>query len=607
MSRMVGRPGGGSMGEADKAKDFAKTLKKLGKYLKRYYVFFIIAVFLCIGASVFSIIGPKILGNATTLIFDGLTSKVSGGAGIDFTKLGNILLLLLGLYSASALFTFIQGLLMNEVAFRASFNLREDISKKMNTLPLSYYDKHTIGDTLSRVTNDVDLISDSLNQVIQSILTNVITVIGIIIMMFTISWQLTIIALLVLPASFLVISLVVKKSQRYFKLQQDTLGVLNGHVEEMYAGHNIVSVFNQEQRSIKTFEEENGELYTSAWKSQFLSTLMMPMMNMMTNIGLVGVIVFGAYIANKKIITVGDIQAFIQYMRSFNQPVSQFAQITNVLQSAVAAAERVFTFLETPDEKAILNPQEPEITHGSVEFKNVHFGYTDDKIIIPDFSATLEPGTKIAIVGPTGAGKTTLVKLLMHFYDIQGGDILVDGQSIYAMERQSLRQNFGMVLQDTWLFSGSIKDNLLFGNLEATQDEIVKAAKLARADTFIRTLPEGYDTILNEETTNISQGQKQLLTIARAILRDPKILILDEATSSVDTRTEKLIQQAMENLMVGRTSFVIAHRLSTIKDADTILVLDQGDIVEVGNHDELLAKNGFYAKLYYAQFAGTDI
>ena len=555
-------------------------------------------------STIFSIVGPKILGEATTILFEGIMNMISeNGLGIDFDGIKNILFTLLALYIVSALFSYIQGLIMTKVTMNVTYKMRKDISHKINKLPLSYFDKKTQGEVLSYITNDVDTVSQSLNQGITQIITSVTMLIGIIVMMLSISWQMTIIAILVLPVAIALISGVVKKSQKYFIKQQEYLGNVNGHIEEMYTNHTIVRAFNGQKASTEQFEEYNKNLYNAGWKSQFLSGLMPPIMNFVSNLGYVVVCIMGGYYASTGTITVGNIQSFIQYMRSFNQPISQMANLSNVLQSTMAAAERVFELLDEKEEiPETNNPASVDGVVGNVEFKNVHFGYNPEKIIINDFSASVKKGQKIAIVGPTGAGKTTIVKLLMRYYDVTSGAILLDGTDIRDFTRNDLRSQFGMVLQDTWSFNETIMENIRYGKLSATDEEVIKAAKEAQVDHFVRTLPEGYNTILNEESTNISQGQKQLLTIARAFLADPKILILDEATSSVDTRTEILIQKAMESLMKGRTSFVIAHRLSTIRDADMILVMDQGDIVEQGNHEELLQKGGFYEKLYNSQF-----
>ena len=607
--RMGGGPMGGGMGApTEKAKDFKGTLKKLLKYLGRYKIAIIIVMIFAVLSTVFSIVGPKILGEATTILFEGIMNMISeNGLGIDFDGIKNILLTLLVLYIISAAFSYIQGLIMTKVTMNVTYKLRKDISHKINKLPLSYFDRKTQGEVLSYITNDVDTVSQSLNQGITQIITSVTMLIGIIVMMLSISWQMTIIAILVLPVAIGLITGVVKKSQKYFIKQQEYLGNVNGHIEEMYTNHTIVRAFNGQKSSTEQFEEYNKNLYNAGWKSQFLSGLMPPIMNFVSNLGYVIVCIMGGYYASSGTITVGNIQSFIQYMRSFNQPISQIANLSNVIQSTMAAAERVFELLDEKEEiPETNNPAKVEGIEGNVEFKNVHFGYNPEKIIINDFSASVKKGQKIAIVGPTGAGKTTIVKLLMRYYDVTSGAILLDGTDIRDFTRNDLRSQFGMVLQDTWSFNETIMENIRYGRLEATDEEVIKAAKEAQVDHFVRTLPEGYNTILNEESTNISQGQKQLLTIARAFLADPKILILDEATSSVDTRTEILIQKAMESLMKGRTSFVIAHRLSTIRDADMILVMNQGDIVEQGTHEELLAKGGFYEKLYNSQFEEVE-
>ena len=528
---------------------------------------------------------------------------MSGGSGIDFTKVGEILIAVLCLYAVSAAFSFIQGYIMTGISQKMTYRLRKEISEKINRMPMNYLDKMTHGEILSRITNDIDTLGQSLNQSATQVITSVTTIIGVLVMMLSISPLMTLIALLILPISMGLISLIVKKSQKYFKSQQEYLGHINGQVEEVYGGHNIVKVFNKEGDVIQTFDETNEILYQSAWKSQFLSGMMMPVMQFVGNLGYVGVSILGGYLAIKKTIEVGDIQSFIQYVRSFTQPIQQVAQVANMLQSTAAASERVFAFLEEQEEdQTVPEPVSVDGLEGRVEFDHVHFGYNPDHTIINDFSARVEPGQKIAIVGPTGAGKTTMVKLLMRFYDVNSGSIKVDGHDIRDFNRSELRQMFGMVLQDTWLFKGSIEDNIRYGRLDASHEEVVEAAKAAHVHRFVQTLPSGYDMELNEEASNVSQGQKQLLTIARAILADPKILILDEATSSVDTRTEVRIQKAMDNLMKGRTSFIIAHRLSTIRDADMILVMKDGDIIEQGNHEELLAQNGFYAELYNSQF-----
>ena len=609
------RPGGfgGPMGgmhlAGGKAKDFKGTLKKLINYLKPYRVSIIIVLIFAIGSAAFSIIGPKILGKATTKLFEGLISKISGtaDAGIDFTYIGKIIVLLLVLYAISAVFSFVQGFIMSGIAQKVSYNLRKEISLKINKMPLKYFDKMTQGEVLSRVTNDVDTVSNTLNQSLSQVFTSITTLVGVLIMMLSISVTMTLAAIIVVPLSGLLISLVVKKSQKYFKEQQKFLGHVNGHVEEIYSGHNIMKAFNGENKAVEEFEDLNNTLYNSAWKSQFLSGMMMPIMTFIGNIGYVIVTILGGYLTVKNRIEVGDIQSFIQYIRSFNQPIAQAAQIANVLQSTAAAAERVFEFLEEEEElDDSITPIDIEKIKGEVTFNNVHFGYNENKIIINDFSSKIKPGQRIAIVGPTGAGKTTIVKLLMRFYELNGGEILLDNYNINDFTRRDLRKVFGMVLQDTWLFNGSIMENIRYGNLNASDEEVIEAAKAAHVDHFVKTLPDGYNMELNEDAGNVSQGQKQLLTIARAILADPKILILDEATSSVDTRTEVLIQKAMDNLMHGRTSFIIAHRLSTIRDADLILVMKDGDIVEQGTHTELLSRNGFYASLYNSQFENNS-
>ncbi|MGV1077360.1 ABC transporter ATP-binding protein [Clostridium perfringens] len=604
MGGPMGRMGGGPRA-VEKAKDFKGTMKKLGVYLKPYSLSIAIVILFAIGSAAFSIVGPKILGKATTKIFEGLVQKITGvpDASIDFGYIGNIAMILVALYLVSSLFGIIQSFIMSGVAQKVSYNLRKQISEKMDTLPLNYFDTRTNGEVLSRITNDVDTVNQTLNQSLSQIITSVVTLIGVLIMMFSISWIMTLATLIILPVSMVLISLVVKKSQKYFKSQQEYLGHLNGQVEEVYGGHNIMKAFNREEASTKDFDELNNTLYKSAWKSQFLSGMMMPIMSFVGNLGYVLVSILGGWLTIKSVITVGDIQAFIQYVRSFNQPISQMAQVANIMQSTAAAAERVFEFLDEEDEvKDPVNSVDPSEIRGEVEFEDVHFGYNEDKIIINDFSVDVKPGQKVAIVGPTGAGKTTIVKLLMRFYDINSGSIKIDGHDIRDFKRADLRNLFGMVLQDTWLFNGTIMENLRYGRLDATDAEVKEAAKAAHVDHFVKTLPDGYNMVLNEEASNISQGQKQLLTIARAFLKDPKLLILDEATSSVDTRTELLIQKAMEKLMEGRTSFIIAHRLSTIRDADLILVMKDGDIVEQGNHEELLEKGGFYSSLYNSQF-----
>ncbi|MFB5249160.1 ABC transporter ATP-binding protein [Bacillus mycoides] len=604
-----GGPMGGGMRKIEKAKNFKGTMNKLLQYLKPYKLSILVVILFAIGSAAFTIVGPKILGNATTKLFEGLVSKVSGapGAAIDFTYIGNTVILLLGLYLLSTVFGIIQGYIISGVAQKVSYNFRKEIDEKINRMPLNYFDKTTHGEVLSRITNDVDTVSQTLNQSMSQIITSVITIIGVLIMMLSISWQMTLVALLILPVSMILIMAVVKRSQKYFKSQQEYLGHVNGQVEEIYSGHNIVKAFNKEEEEVKKFEKVNDTLYHSAWKSQFLSGMMMPIMTFIGNIGYVAVSILGGWLAVKRTIAVGDILAFVQYVRSFTQPIAQVAQIANVLQSTAAAAERVFEFLEEEEEvPEAENPVKLQKVQGEVTFQDVQFGYNPDKIIINNFSANIKPGQKVAIVGPTGAGKTTIVKLLMRFYDINSGAICIDGHDIKDFTREDLRSMFGMVLQDTWLFNGPIMENIRYGRLDATDEEVIEAAKAAHVHSFVKTLPNKYQMELNEEASNVSQGQKQLLTIARALLADPKILILDEATSSIDTRTEVLIQKAMENLMEGRTSFIIAHRLSTIRDADLILVMKDGDIVEQGNHEELLKADGFYASLYNSQFEGAD-
>lgn len=599
--------GHGTMKSTEKAKDFGGTMKKLINYMSVYKIgIFFVAVF-AIGSTVFSILGPKVLGKATTEIFNGLISKISGGDGIDFGKIGKILIALLCLYAVSALLSFLQGFIMTGISQKMTYRMRKEISEKINRLPMKYFDKTTHGEVLSRVTNDVDTLSQSLNQSATQLITSVTTLIGVLVMMLSISPLMTVVALLILPISMIFVSTIVKHSQKFFKSQQEYLGHINGQVEEVYGGHNIVKAFNKEKDVIRTFDETNEILYQSAWKSQFLSGMMMPIMQFVGNLGYVGVSILGGYLAIRKTIEVGDIQSFIQYVRSFTQPIQQVAQVANMLQSTAAASERVFEFLgEEEEDQVVEHPVSVEGLKGNVTFDHVQFGYNPDHVIIHDFSAEVHQGQKIAIVGPTGAGKTTMIKLLMRFYDVNKGAILVDGHNVRDFNRSELREMFGMVLQDTWLFNGTIEDNIRYGKLDATHEEVVAAAKAAHVHRFVQTLPNGYQMELNEEASNVSQGQKQLLTIARAILADPKILILDEATSSVDTRTEVQIQKAMDNLMKGRTSFVIAHRLSTIRDADLILVMKDGDIIEQGRHEELLAKGGFYAELYNSQFESAS-
>ncbi len=599
-------PHGGMQGGA-KAKDFKGSLKKLVKYMSVYKVQMLFVAVFAVCGTVFNIVGPKILGKATTEIFNGLVSKVSGGSGMDFGKIGQILLITLGLYVVSALCSFIQGMIMTGISQKTTYRLRKDITEKVNRMPMDYFDTKPVGEVLSRVTNDVDTLGQSLNQSATQLITSVTTLIGVLVMMLSISPLMTVVALLILPISVGLISFVMKHSQKYFSGQQEYLGNVNGQVEEVYSGHNVIKAFNKEDDVIREFDRTNDKLYESAWKSQFFSGMMMPVMQFVGNLGYVGVAILGGFLAIKKTIEVGDIQSFIQYVRNFTQPIQQVAQVTNMLQLAAASSERVFEFLEEKEEdQTVEHPVSVEGLHGNVQFENVHFGYNPEKIIINDFSANVKEGQKIAIVGPTGAGKTTMIKLLMRFYDVNSGSIKIDGHDVRDFNRSELREMFGMVLQDTWLFHGTIMDNIRYGKLDATEEEVIQAAKAAHVHRFVQTLPGGYQMEINEEATNISQGQKQLLTIARAILADPKILILDEATSSVDTRTEVRIQKAMDNLMKGRTSFVIAHRLSTIRDADLILVMKDGDIIEQGTHTQLLAKNGFYAELYNSQFESTD-
>ena len=604
MKRSGGMGGGHMKMGQEKAKDFKGTMKKLMSYLSPYKLAILLVIVFAIGSSVFNIVGPKILGNATTKIFEGLVSKVSNsGGGIDFDAIFRTLTILASLYIISSIFSFIQTFITSDISQKVSYNLRKSISEKINKLPLNYYDRKTNGEVLSRVTNDIDAISQNLNQILSQMITSATTLIGVLIMMLSISVTMTLVSLIVIPLSLVMIMLVVKKSQKHFRAQQEYLGHTNGHIEEMYSGHNIMKAFNGEEKAIEEFDKLSDTLYNSAWKSQFLSGMMMPIMTFIGNLGYVIVAIMGGFLAIRNKIQVGDILAFIQYVRSFMQPIAQTAQIANVMQQTAAAAERVFEFLEEEEVvEDVKNPISTEGIEGAVEFDHVRFGYNEDKIIINDFSINIKPGQKVAIVGPTGAGKTTIVKLLMRFYELNGGKILIDGHDYRDFTRNDLRKIFGMVLQDTWLFNGSIMENIRYGRLDASDEEVIEAAKLAHAHHFIKTLADGYNMEINEEADNISQGQKQLLTIARAILSDPKILILDEATSSVDTRTEVLIQQAMENLMEGRTSFIIAHRLSTIKNADVILVMKDGDIVEQGTHEELLKSKGFYSELYNSQF-----
>lgn len=592
----------------ERAKDFKGTMKKLINYLGKYkFLIFIVVVF-SIGSAAFSIVGPKILGKATTEIYNGLIGKVTGtSAGIDFNKISGILLTLLGLYFISMIFSYIQGWVMTGVSQNVTYNLRKEISEKIHRMPLKYFESKTTGEILSRVTNDVDTVSQNLDQSLTQVISSITMAIGVLIMMLSISPLMTIVALLIIPLSLFFVTFIVKSSQKYFVKQQMYLGEINGHVEEMYSGHDVVKLFNGEEKALEKFRKTNENLYSTAWKSQFLSMMMMPIMSFIGNLGYVVVSILGGYLVIKQRIEVGDILSFTQYVRNFTQPLSQIAQVMNLLQSMAAASERVFEFLEEEEEvPTILNPVKIDNLKGNITFEHVKFGYNDDVTVIHDFNAKIKPGQKIAIVGPTGAGKTTMVKLLMRFYDVNSGAIKIDGHNIKDFDRNSLRQMFGMVLQDTWLYSDTIKENVRYGKLDATDEEVQDACIAAHVDHFIRTLPDGYDMIINEESDNISGGQKQLLTIARVILNDPKILILDEATSSVDTRTEGLIQNAMDELMNGRTSFIIAHRLSTIRNADLILVMKDGDIVEQGKHDELLAKNGFYATLYNSQFEEVE-
>jgi len=594
------------MGGGAKASDFKGTMANLVNYLGKYRRTVLIVLIFAVASTAANIVGPKILGRATTRLFEGVMAQLSGTGEIDFQYIGEILLFTLGLYLLSALFSYIQGWIMADVSTNIAYRFRQDISEKINRMPLKYFDGTSQGEVLSRITNDVDTVNQTLSQSLTQIITSVVTVIGVLIMMISINWIMTMVALTILPLSMIVVALIVRQSQKHFKQQQDYLGHVNGHVEEMYGGHIVMKAFNGEERSVRTFEGYNDTLYDSAWKSQFLSGLMMPIMMFIGNLGYVAVAVLGGWLAIRGSITVGDIQAFIQYVRSFTQPIRQLANISNVLQQTAAAAERVFEFLDEDEEVAeTVEPAKLEKVNGQVEFRDVQFGYDPAEPVIHDFSAVAQPGQKVAIVGPTGAGKTTMVKLLMRFYDVNGGSIRVDGHDIREFSRHDLRQMFGMVLQDTWLYNDSIMENIRYGRPAASDEEVIAAAKTAHVDHFVRTLPEGYAMELNEEASNVSQGQKQLLTIARAVLADPRMLILDEATSSVDTRTEVLIQQAMDSLMVGRTSFIIAHRLSTIRNADLILVMDEGDIVESGKHKELLAQDGFYAELYNSQFENS--
>lgn len=597
--------GHGHMGTApvEKAKDFKGTIKKLISYLGAYKIAVFLVMIFAIASTIFNIWGPKILSKAITELFTGLTKKYEGTGDINFEKIGGVLLFMLGLYVLSSLFGVIQGWIMSTISQKITYRMRKEISEKINRMPMNYFESRTTGEVLSRITNDVDTLGQSLNQSLTQLITSTFTIVGVIVMMLSISVKMTGIAILIVPISLILIMVVVKNSQKYFQTQQEYLGVINGKVEETIGGYTIVRLFNEEENSLAEFKEQNDVLFKSAWKSQFLSGLMQPIMNFIGNLGYVGVAIAGGIMAYNGVITVGDIQAFIQYVRNLTQPIAQLAQVSNMLQSMAAAAERVFEFLNEEEEDQLAeNPVQIDKAAGMVDFDHVQFGYTSDKTIIQDFTSHVDPGQTVAIVGPTGAGKTTMVKLLMRFYDVNSGAIKIDGHNIQDFNRADLRKNIGMVLQDTWLFKGTIMDNLRYGRLDATDEEVYAAAKAARVDHFIKTLPGGYEMELNEESSNISQGQKQLLTIARAILADKPILILDEATSSVDTRTEELIQEAMNNLMEGRTSFVIAHRLSTIKDADKILYMQDGDIKEQGTHEELLAQQGLYASLYNSQF-----
>lgn len=599
-------PGGG-MAPAEKAKNFKGSISKLMQYIGRYKIAILAVMIMAAASTVFTVIGPKVLGKATTGLSEGLMKKITGTGGIDFSYIGRILIIVLCLYACSAIFSFIQGWIMTGVSQKVCYRLRKEISEKINRMPMKYFESRTYGEVLSRITNDVDTLGMGLNQSITTIITSVATMIGVLVMMLSISPLMTIIAIVILPISVGLVSFVVKKSQSYFKTQQEYLGHINGQIEETYGGYMVVKSFNKEKDMVDTFDKTNAVLYSSAWKSQFFSGMMQPIMMFVGNLGYAGVALSGGMLAINGVITIGDIQAFIQYVKNFTQPITQIAQVINQVQSMAAASERVFEFLEEEEEEQIAaNPVPTDNIRGEVEFKHVKFGYKEDQIIIKDFCANVKPGQKVAIVGPTGAGKTTMVKLLMRFYDVNSGEILIDGHNIKDFNRRELRDAFGMVLQDTWLYKDTIMENIRYGKLDATDEEVIAAAKAAHAHHFIETLPGGYNMELNEDASNVSQGQKQLLTIARAILADNPILILDEATSSVDTRTEIQIQNAMDNLMKGRTSFVIAHRLSTIKDADIILVMKEGDIVEQGNHEELLAKGGFYADLYNSQFEEAE-
>ena len=603
-----GRPRGhGGHMSAEKAKDFKTAMKRLLNYMKRYRLQLVVMMVFAVGSTIFNIVGPKVLGKATTELYEGLVSKISGGAGIDFGKIGEILLFALGLYLISSAFSFIQGFIMTGISNQVTYNLRKDISVKINKIPLKYFESRTHGEILSRITNDIDTLQTSINQSFTQLITSVTMLIGVLIMMLSINVYMTVAAILILPISMMIIGKVMKHSQKYFQQQQKYLGEVNGQVEEIYSGHNVVKAFNKEEDVIREFEKTNEKLYTTGWRSQFFSGMMMPIMQFVGNVGYVMVALLGGFLVIKEKVMVGDIQAFFQYIRNFTQPIQQIAQVTNMLQSSAAAAERVFEFLDEEEEdQTVENPVDITTIEGNVEARHVAFGYQPEHLIIHDFSGAVKAGQKVAIVGPTGAGKTTMIKLLMRFYDVNSGEILIDGHNIKEFNRIQLRELFGMVLQETWLFHGTIMENIRYGRLDATDEEVIAAAKAAHAHHFIMSQPGGYQMVLNEETSNISQGQKQLLTIARAILADNKILILDEATSSVDTRTEERIQAAMDNLMKGRTSFVIAHRLSTIRDADLILVMKDGDIIEQGTHQSLLEANGFYANLYNSQFEKAE-
>lgn len=599
----MGGPGRGMM-PGEKPKDFKNSIEKLVRYLGRYWYAIVAVMIFAAVSTVFSVAGPKVMARATNALVEGLGKKIAGTGSIDFTYIAKVLLFTLGLYICSAVFSFIQGMIMTGITQKTCYRMRKEISEKINRMPMKYFESRTYGEVLSRITNDVDTLGQSLNQSVTQIITSVATLVGTLVMMISISGIMTLISLVILPVSAILISFIIKHSQKYFRQQQEYLGHINGQVEEVYGGHLVVQAYNKQESTIKKFEDTNQILFQSAWKSQFLSGLMQPIMQFVGNLGYVGVAISGGLLAIRGTIGVGEIQAFIQYVRNFTQPIQQIAQVANMLQSMSAASERVFEFLDEEEEElTVEHAVHLDHVDGYVDFSHVSFGYNPGQIIIRDFSAHVTPGQKIAIVGPTGAGKTTMVKLLMRFYDVTGGAIQVDGHDIRDFNRQELRDAFGMVLQDTWLYNDTIRENIRFGRLDATDEEVIEAAKAAQVDHFVRTLPQGYDTILNEEASNVSQGQKQLLTIARTILSNPKILILDEATSSVDTRTEIMIQRAMDKLTEGRTSFIIAHRLSTIRDADVILVMKDGDIVETGNHEELLAKGGFYAELYQSQFA----